>query len=418
MKKSAKYTLNYTLINMSYFACYCGIHAYAAVFLLGRGFSNTAIGILLAVSNILSVLLQPVAAGYIDKYKQFTNKKVSIACAAAMVVLCALLYFVQNFYAVFIIYLLTYSLQMIYQPLIMAMSFEYNARGAGINFGLARGLGSCGFALTSAFVGNVVVALGVDSIQIMNVVMLLIGILMLGIFVLPAGDYVNQDKGKDGDGYVNQKEDEGLVNVADGEEDKNYVNHSGHNSLISFIKYYPYFSLFVLAGTCMFFGHNALNDYLIQIITPLGGNEAIMGYMVMMAASLELPTMSFFTRLEKKFGCRNLLILSGIMFTVKTLIMLLAPNIFVAFISQACQIAAYAMFIPGSAYFAEMCMEQADKTKGQAYVNVSITLGGVFSSLICGRLLDVFSVHIMLTVALVVSAIGALLAIFALRRDK
>ena len=76
------------------------------------------------------------------------------------------------------------------------------------------------------------------------------------------------------------------------------------------------------------------------------------------------------------------------------------------------------MFIPGSAYFAEMCMEQADKTKGQAYVNVSITLGGVFSSLICGRLLDVFSVQVMLLVSVAVSAVGAALAIISLKKIK
>ena len=382
MSKSTRYTLNYTLINMSYFACFCGIHAYAAVFLLGRGFSNTTIGILLAVANIISVLLQPITAGYIDKYKQYTNKKVSIACAAIMAVLCVGLYFVQNTYAVFYFYLLVYSLQMIYQPLIMAMSFEYNAKGAGINFGLARGLGSCGFAITSAFIGNAVVALGVDSLQIINVIMLLIGIFMLAIFVLPEDDgenYVNQNNmGNEAvNGDIYQK-DEALKSnidqkneVVKGNVSVDYVNQAGHNSLIDFIKYYPFFALFVLAGTCMFFAHNALNDYLIQfnkniffdtnlcdcfqiclfqkciyhqlcvfsylfqIITPIGGDERIMGYMVMMAAALELPTMSFFTRLEKRFGCKNLLMLSGIMFTVKTLIMLIAPNVFVAFISQS-----------------------------------------------------------------------------------
>lgn len=400
-RKPWQNTLNYTLINMAYFACFCGVHAYASVYLLNRGFSNTAIGILLAVANILSVLLQPAVAGYIDKYKRFTNRKVSIVCASIMAVLCALLYFITNFTAVFIVYIIVYSIQMIYQPLLMAMSFEYNNAGAGINFGLARGLGSCGFAITSAFLGNILVDFGISSLQIVNVMMLLAGILMLLIFVMPEG-------GENAGGALDKR-------LTTFEDEK---KTGGHDSLISFIKNYPFFSLFVLAGTCMFFSHNALNDYLIQIIQPLGGDERIMGYMVMMAAMLELPTMALFTRLEKKFGCEKLLILSGIMFLIKTLLMLLAQNVVVAFLSQACQMLAYAMFIPGSAYFAELRMEEADKTKGQAYVNVAITLGGVFSSLICGRLLDVVSVKTMLLCATIVALAGAILTVISLKAGK
>lgn len=389
-------TLNYTLINVMYFAAYCGVHAYTSVFLLGRGFSNTSIGIILALSNIFSVILQPAVAGYIDKYKKLTNRLVSMSCAAIMILLCISLYFVRGKAVIFVLYALVYTIQMVYQPLIMAMSFEYNSAGDKINFGLARGLGSCGFAVTSVIVGNILVNSDVSVLQIINIISLIVGIFALFIFTKPEND-------EDKDSEV-QFETSALDN--------------GRNNLIGFIKYYPGFMLFVLAGTCMFFAHNALNDYIYQIITPIGGNERIMGYMVMMAAFLELPTMALFSRVEKKVGCKNLLMLSGVMFAVKALIMLLARSIFVAFISQACQMLAYAMFIPGSAYFAEMMMEESDKTKGQAYVNCAITLGGVFSSLVCGRLLDVAGVSTMLLVATIVGAIGAFIAFISLKKCK
>ena len=48
MTNSRKFwTLRYIIINATYFAVYSGIHAYASVFLLEKGFSNTLIGILL-----------------------------------------------------------------------------------------------------------------------------------------------------------------------------------------------------------------------------------------------------------------------------------------------------------------------------------------------------------------------------------
>lgn len=392
-------TAKYTVINVAYFAAYSGVHAYAAVFLLDRGFTNTMIGIILALANVLSVLMQPFAAGLIDKYKSLTNRKISILCASLCCILCMLLYFIKGTAVIFVLYVLLYMLQMVYQPLIQALSFEYNAIGDKINFGLARGLGSCGFAVTSAIIGKLLVNNGVSVLQIVNVLAFLVGIIMMTAFTAP-------------------KEIRELVDITK-ENDTSSVDitsDEAHNSPISFIKCYPMYMLFILGGTCLFFEHNALNDYLIQIITPLGGNETTMGNMVMVAAFLELPAMAGFAAIEKKLGACRILMFSAIMFTVKTIIMLFAGNIFMAYLSQACQIFAYALFIPGGAYLAEQVMNSADKTKGQAYINVCITLGGVFSALVCGRLLDVVGVHYMLLISTVIGVVGTLLALIALRK--
>ena len=75
--------------------------------------------------------------------------------------------------------------------------------------------------------------------------------------------------------------------------------------------------LFVLAAVCFFFAHNAINDYMIQIITPLGGTEAQMGIAVSCAALLELPTMALIDKIIKKISVKNLLLISGIAFLIK-----------------------------------------------------------------------------------------------------
>ena len=51
------WTLRYTILNAAYFSAFCTLHAYAAVYLLAKGMTNTQVGILLAVSNILSAVL-------------------------------------------------------------------------------------------------------------------------------------------------------------------------------------------------------------------------------------------------------------------------------------------------------------------------------------------------------------------------
>jgi len=388
MSQTKKFwTLRYIIINATYFAVYSGIHAYASVFLLEKGFSNTLIGITLALANVLSVIFQPLVAGLIDKQGKLTNRNVSMASTALLLAGSVLLLIIKNgIVVIFIIFALIYMVQMVYQPILTAMYFEYEAAGCHIYFGLARGLGSVGFAITSVFTGMAIGRFGVSILMILDIIFLTVALIVLYFFKKPSA----------------------VVSKPAGTE-------VAHNNLFSFIKTYPSFMLFVVGAVCFFFAHNAINDYMIQIITPLGGTEASMGTAVFIAALLELPTMALIDKIMKKVSCRNLLLFAGAAFFVKTLLMLLAPNMVLVYISQAMQMFAYALFIPVSAYFVNQTMERFDQVKGQAYINCSITLGGVFSSLICGRLLDIKGPHFMLIVSLVVTAIGLVIAFFALK---
>ena len=389
MTKTGKFwTLRYIVINATYFAVYSGIHAYASVFLLEKGFSNTLIGITLALANILSVIFQPLVAGLIDKQGKLTNRNVSMASTALLLAGSVLLLIIKSgIVAIFIIFALIYMVQMVYQPIITAMYFEYEAAGCHIYYGLARGLGSCGFAVVSVFTGMAIGRFGVTILMILDIIFLSIALAVLYFFKKPA---------------VQAPETASETEVA-------------HNNLFVFIRTYPAFMLFVAGAVCFFFAHNAINDYMIQIITPLGGTEAQMGAAVFIAALLELPTMALIDKIMKKIKVKSLLLISGTAFLIKTLLMLIAPNMAVVYISQAMQMFAYAVFIPAGAYFVNETMARLDQVKGQAYINCSITLGGVFSSLVCGRLLDIKGPHFMLAVSLAVTAAGLVIAFLALK---
>lgn len=433
MKKGKFWTARYAAINATYFMAFCGMHAYASVFLLSRGFSNSQIGMLLAASNVLSVLIQPVVAGLIDKPGKLTNRNVSAACTAILIILSLILTIIVNQKAViFVVFLLIYMIQMAYQPIIIAMNFEYAETGCNINFGLARGLGSAGFAVFSPIMGTLLGKYDVSIIHMGDALALTVGLFFLLTFTLPKKEDIVGDKSEaeaseiintgfsekdDVTGNVSDKKEGYFVENAMGEiADTGEKELTAHNGFFDFMRHYPRFMVFLIAVICFFFGHNALNDYLIQIITPLGGLEKHMGYATAMAAILELPTMALFTKLSKKVDCGNLLKISGILFTVKVFLMFLAKNIFGVFLSQFFQIGAYALFIPASAYYANKIMQQLDQVKGQAYVNCAVTLGGVFSGLICGRILDASGPKTMLLICTAVAFIGALLCLFIVQK--
>ncbi|MCQ2518909.1 MAG: MFS transporter [Lachnospiraceae bacterium] len=390
-------TLRYMLINMTYFAVFCGVHAFASVFLLANGFTNTQIGIVLCIANVLSVVVQPVIAGIIDKPGPITNRNVSMVCTCLMLAGSLILYIGQgNFWLVGIVYALLYMTQMAYQPLIIAMNFEYQKAGADIKFGFARGMGSIGFAITSVILGQVVAKQGPGIVQIVDAAIMVFALVIIYFFKLPENERAGEDAVK--------------------QETAEENGPKAHNNLLDFTKTYPKFMIFCVGVILYFFAHNAINDYLIQIITPLGGTEKQLGYAIFIAAALELPTMACIGFMLKKISCHNLLRISGVSFFIKTIVTLVAVNMIGIYVSELFQLTAYAVLIPAAAYYVEDVMEELDKVKGQAFVNVAVTLGGVFSSLICGRILDARGPKAMLTVAAAVCLIGVVIAWFSVER--
>ena len=61
-------------------------------------------------------------------------------------------------------------------------------------------------------------------------------------------------------------------------------------------------------------------------------------------------------------------------------------------------------------------MEDLDQVKGQAYVTSAITLGGVFSNLVSGIILDHLGIKIMLITGTAICAIGVVIAYVAMFR--
>ena len=392
------WTLRYTMINMLYFVAFCTVHAYAGVYLLDKGFTNTQVGLALATANILSVFAQPFVAGIIDKGGILTNRLVVMFSSLFLCAGSLILIFVDGIKVpIFVIFVLMYMIQFVYMPIMIAMNFEYAKVGCNINFGLARGMGSAGFAITSFFLGKAVADYGTKVILFVTIVSMALMSLVVFFFKKPT------------DGEKNSETDDtDKIKETSGEK-----TGKDSGNIFVFAKRYPFFIVFLLGTACCFFAHNMINDFMIQIIRNLGGNETQLGYATFLQAILELPVMALIAIVLKKISERHLLVFSAVSFFVKTAILLFATALIGMYISQSFQMFAYAVFIPASAYFADNVMKENDKVKGQAYINSAITLGGVFSNLVSGRLLDGFGVHTMLSVGLAVCLAGVIIVIIA-----
>ena len=391
--KKGAWTIRYTLLNMTYFAAFCTIHAYAAVYLLAHGFSNTQVGVLLALANILSALCQPYIAGIIDKPGFLTNRRFILIAVLTILIGSVILMFVQNNRTViFIVYALIYMIQFAYQPVMTALCFEYQKAGCDIYYGLARGLGSASFAVVSAFIGGMVEKNGVNLLLFVNIATMIISALLIFTFKKPF-----------------TADDESI-------KDQALEESRAHNNIADFARTYPAFMLFMIATVCFYFAHNMINDFMIQIIRSLGGSETQLGYANFLQAILELPVMALIVYVFKKISAGRLLVFSGVAFFVKILILVFATDMLMMYVSQSFQLFAYAVYIPAAAYYVSQTMEELDQVKGQAYVTSAITLGGVFSNLISGVILDHLGIKLMLVTGTTVCAVGVVIAYIAMNK--
>ena len=65
-----RFNLQYAGIHGTYWLYYGVICSFASVFLLDRGYSNTEIGIILAIGNIFAVILQPIMGDLADRSRK------------------------------------------------------------------------------------------------------------------------------------------------------------------------------------------------------------------------------------------------------------------------------------------------------------------------------------------------------------
>jgi len=401
--KNGFWTLRYTLINALYFAAFCTIHALAAVYLLANGFSNTEVGILLAVANITSALCQPIIAGVIDKPGWLTNRRfIIIAVTVIMAGSMILMVSHENKILIFIVYAIIYMIQFAYQPVMTALYFEYEKAGCKIYYGLARGLGSASFAVTSAIMGGAVAKRGVGILLIINVITMLLSAIVVFTFKKPGE--------KEGGNNDSKKSLGSGSSDASSEKDES----EAHNNFIDFVRTYPAFAVFLIATICFYFAHNMINDFMIQIIRNLGGGEKELGYSNFLQAILELPVMALIGFVLKKISSGKMLVFSGAAFFVKILILIFAKSMVGMYTSQSFQLFAYAVFIPAAAYYVNETMSEHDQVKGQAYVTSAITIGGVFSNLISGVILDHLGIKPMLITGTIVAAVGVVIAFYAM----
>lgn len=389
MDRVKNLNMKYVAGQIFYFATFAAMMGYASVFLLHKGFSNSTIGIILSLCNILAVFMQPTLASFADKNKNIEIRKIITTIVGISIVLSAILLVVPNNQAIiFILIVSIFSLITTIMPLMNTLAFVFEKYGITINYGLARGLGSVAYAVASMILGHAVDAFSPDLLPVCYVVFNALLFIVVHAYVLPKNEQIEVS--------VEEKKDE-------------EITPSHNEGLFQFAGKYKKFMIFLLGFVFVYFAHTIINNFFIQIINNVGGNSSDMGNAVFLAAMLELPTMAYFTKLSHKVNCGTLIKISILLFLVKHVITYFAVDMTMIYIAQAFQMGAYALFIPASVYYVNCKIAPQDMVKGQSFVTTSMTVAGVFGNFIGGILLDTVGVGQVLLISAILSLIGAVI---------
>lgn len=387
MKNILKLDLKYATSQVFYYGTVCAMTGYASVYLLGKNFNNSLIGVVLALCNILAFVFQPIVASFIDKHQEIELRNIISIIVMIIIILSGILYILpMNNAIILLLTVCIFSMITAMMPLMNSLAFVFEKYGIQINYGISRGLGSVSYALTSMIIGYAVESFSSHILPMFYIVLSLFLLVIVRLFTLPKNQNFNEVE-------VNTEMKGDCTQL----------------SLVGFCKRYKKFIIFLIGFIFIYFAHTIINYFFIQIVNQIGGTSSDMGNAIFLAALLELPTMALFTKVNQKVNCGTLIKISVVMFLVKHVLAYFAMNMFIIYISQTMQLFAYALFIPASVYYVNNKIAVADRIKGQSMVTMAMTISGVFASFIGGMLIDIIGIHDVLFVGVVVSVVGMLI---------
>ena len=380
-------TFQYTFHQMTYWATAAGVVSFATAFLLQKGFAASTVGILLASGNLLSCVFQPVLAAWADrtggnvlKWMTAALTAVSAACFASI----QLLPMPESMFGfVYLLGIFTFDAM---NPLLNALNVSYMTSGYTINYGLSRGLGSLAYAFAALGIGKIMARFGANWMIWIS----------LGLLVFNAAMALSYPS---------------LMPLEGGEKKEN-----NSCSVPVFFRRYKWYCISLFGVLLLGMFHAMTENYLIEIVTPLGGDSGTVGVALFIATAIEALVLVYLDKIRKFLSDNWLLKLAGLSFLLKSVLFLLAGNVMTIYAIQLLQATSYTFLSPIQMYYANNKVGAADMVKGQAFSTAAYTLGCAAGNFAGGQFLSVFGVRIMLLAGVAMAAAGTL--VFFLTVEK
>lgn len=365
-------TYGFILVFFLYYATHAVFAAFGSPFMVDRGLTESAIGLVFASSAILAMVIQAISLKAYETWLDLGARRlllIHIALATGMTMGLALF---KGPLVTSVLFSMTWALCFSLVPIFSALYIEYKKMGLNLSFGRARAMGSLSYALTCLGLakifgqdmnGQVLLTLGLG-------VMVLI--FLLGFFLKDPGPVVAREE----------------------------------SATIEIKKTRGNFIWILLAIVLSFIMHNIVTSYLYQFMEPLGLGANQVGLALGISALVEIPMLFAYPRLEEAYGSRALLILSGIGFSLKPILILAFYSAPILYANQFIHIIGYPLYAGAIVAYTEKTMEGEEAARAQFDINIALTLGGVVGNVLGGYLIQYHGLKVTTIFGLVTSLLG------------
>ena len=393
-KSPRSLTTLYCLHQAAYFFAIAGIGAFAVTYLLDRGFSSASIGIILALTNILSCALQPMIGSFVDRRSSSLLPRIILVCLiTAFVCLTVVELFPLPLLLTGLLFALgslTFSMTI---PLSNSLCAYYSCNRYRIDYGMGSGVGSLSFSFASLAYGYIIAWQGSRAMMLTALAFILLQMALILRYPRVASDGGARSPGMQS-------------------------ASSGSLSIPAFCRRYRFFILTMSGVMCLAACHAMAENYLIQLFTRIGGGSENVGVALFLACTTAAPFLMLFERIQRRTGVVVLMRLSGVFYVVKAVSFIFASSVASIYLVELLQTFTYCFLYPSLYYLVIRRIDPADMAKGQMLASALYTLGTAIGNSIGGTAIDVWGLNAMLLIAAVIAACGTLLVHFTIdRRD-
>lgn len=397
MRERSDLKISYSAVQAAFWMDLCIALSFASVYLLGLGYSNSSLGLILAAGNLLGALIGPGLSSIIDRKENVTAARVMpyvLAIRTAILVILAAC--PEAGLVTTVGFALYVAFSMSVNSLNLKMYVDAGHNGIHVNYGVSRGMGSLAYVLISSVLGYMIVNTSIRAVPVAG--------LIVGAFQFAA--------------FIAFKRGEKSFLAICGSEDMKVLTRSETGvSMDEFARQNKRFCLLLAGTVLLFFSHNTVCNFLINVVGNIGGGTEEMGLLNGFMAAVEIPVMLTFSRF---FGAKepaSILKFAFVMFTVKAAAIAAAPDMLMmtgAFLLQAPSFALYtAAIVP----YIEKTIPHRDSAKAQSLAFSMTTFSSVLSGTVSGMLYDNTSVTTTLWIAVMVCAAGTVASVLGVEND-
>lgn len=397
-KKHYSPNISYSLVSILLWLSYSYVSGYAAAFLIKEGFSTGRIGLVISTASVFAILFQTLEGFICDRVQKFGSRHflclLLLISALLSLSLCLL---ISHQTISGLLFGLLLSIQLTSGTVIHALANEYMNRYPRFHFGFARALGSLSSAAGMSIMGFIM--------ESYSIIFLPLTLFFLNLFSFAASCFLLPD------GSFTRNPGE-LCADMNSESERSPVSYG----YPAFIRSHLRLMILFLGMLLIYSSASVIYNFQIWIVESLGGGSTELGISYAVGCITEVPFMFAFSFFASRFSSRCMVRSGAVFYFAKLGLFCFADRISLVYIAQLLQGPSYALLSMFSVCYVNENTLTYEKARGQALLGmIANGLAGIISSIIAGKMFDIFGTRNTVLFWFFLSFAGLLLVFIASR---